>query len=209
MYIFWSGIKGFLEEQTVKKIQMFDNNVPKPLFVHAHPAQVEQKYGGTKPNMTSFWPMTLPPGPYEYGNTRNYMVTKQQYKKMQLAHQLKSRKVNEKYLLEEAISNKAMSPPELPTFKTIQTDHVVSDTAVSNSSGNMLTNKIARPPQMKHLGPSVVAPTEMAPLPPLNTMPLGVMPQTNVGPGGQAFRPDPILHQINSSQIHKQLKSVR
>mmetsp|Transcript_17239 Transcript_17239/g.17166 ORF Transcript_17239/g.17166 Transcript_17239/m.17166 type:complete len:227 (+) Transcript_17239:735-1415(+) len=38
-------------------------SIPRPLFNHCNLNQIERKYGGTAPNVTTFWPPTFPPGP--------------------------------------------------------------------------------------------------------------------------------------------------
>lgn len=40
------------------------DNIPRPLLTHCNPTQIEQKYGGTAPNLTVYWPPHVPPGPY-------------------------------------------------------------------------------------------------------------------------------------------------
>ena len=42
MYLFWSGVKKFLEEETVKKISMYDEATPEPIEWQASAAD-----GGT------------------------------------------------------------------------------------------------------------------------------------------------------------------
>ena len=51
----WNLIKGQLEENTIRKINFFNKNVPEPLFKHCNAKQVEQKYGGTAPNLSIYW----------------------------------------------------------------------------------------------------------------------------------------------------------
>lgn len=52
----WGMIKGFLEEQTVQKINILPSSIPENLFFHTHISQIEQSYGGISPNLTNnFW----------------------------------------------------------------------------------------------------------------------------------------------------------
>lgn len=53
----WNSIKGFVSENTSKKINMFTNNdAGKMLFEHCNKDQVEVKFNGTKPNIErEFW----------------------------------------------------------------------------------------------------------------------------------------------------------
>lgn len=43
----WGMIKGFLEENTQRKIQIIKQIIPENLFKHANREQVEKKYGGS------------------------------------------------------------------------------------------------------------------------------------------------------------------
>ncbi|KRW98932.1 CRAL-TRIO domain [Pseudocohnilembus persalinus] len=42
----WYVVKQVLEDTTVKKINFINENVPKPLFQHTHPIQLEKQFGG-------------------------------------------------------------------------------------------------------------------------------------------------------------------
>lgn len=63
LYFFWSIIKKFIEEHTIKKIRILKESIPVEIFSHFAKNQVEIKYGGSSPNLTSFWPPCFPPGP--------------------------------------------------------------------------------------------------------------------------------------------------
>ncbi len=43
----WGIIKKFLEEETVRKINFFDEQSIEPLLEYCHPSQLEAKFGGT------------------------------------------------------------------------------------------------------------------------------------------------------------------
>lgn len=52
----WGMVKGFLEEQTVQKINIIAAAIPENLFAHTHVSQVEVLYGGVSPNLTeNYW----------------------------------------------------------------------------------------------------------------------------------------------------------
>lgn len=53
----WRTFKGFLSENTVKKINFCDGSTAKQLFDHTHPSQVERKFGGQLPDIAKdFFP---------------------------------------------------------------------------------------------------------------------------------------------------------
>ncbi|OMJ72001.1 hypothetical protein SteCoe_29678 [Stentor coeruleus] len=64
LYFFWSIIKKFIEEHTIKKIRILKESTPVEISSHFAKTQVEIKYGGSSPNLTSFWPPCFPPGPF-------------------------------------------------------------------------------------------------------------------------------------------------
>jgi len=55
IYIPWKIAKKFIEESTVNKIFFHKKQNPDPLFAHTNKDQVEEKYGGTAPNIDKFW----------------------------------------------------------------------------------------------------------------------------------------------------------
>ena len=55
IFIPWKMVKGLLEETTVKKINFFDDGNPIGLWTHTNKEQVEEKFGGSARNLTSFW----------------------------------------------------------------------------------------------------------------------------------------------------------
>lgn len=64
----WRLIKGMLEQNTVKKIRIMKQSVIEELTTHFAPGQYEIKYGGTAPNAETFWPPTMPHGPWNSKN---------------------------------------------------------------------------------------------------------------------------------------------
>ena len=47
----WNIVKPFLEQQTVDKLNMFNKSNPEPLFEYLNPKQIEERFGGTAPNL--------------------------------------------------------------------------------------------------------------------------------------------------------------
>ena len=70
----WKVAKKFLDEISVRKISIKSECNTPAMFEHINPCQLEEKYGGTAPNVTQFWPPVMPTGPYGIGET-NAMST--------------------------------------------------------------------------------------------------------------------------------------
>lgn len=51
----WKAAKAFLDEQTIKKVSLYDDSFPKPIVDHVNKSQFERKYGGNMPNITDYW----------------------------------------------------------------------------------------------------------------------------------------------------------
>lgn len=47
----WGIVKRFIEEETVKKINFFDDQTIEPLLEFCNPSQLEKKFGGTLENI--------------------------------------------------------------------------------------------------------------------------------------------------------------
>lgn len=61
----WNLVKRFIEEHTIKKIRIEKAGTTPQLFEFFNKSQIEEKYGGSAPNLTQFWPPTFPEGPLE------------------------------------------------------------------------------------------------------------------------------------------------
>lgn len=48
-------VKGLLEETTVQKINFSKEHKNDDMWKHVNKCQVEEKFGGTAPNITSYW----------------------------------------------------------------------------------------------------------------------------------------------------------
>ena len=65
----WNIVKGFVETHTVNKIRILREGQPKEMKQHFALSQIEKKYGGTAEDLIdTFWPPTLPSGPFEAEN---------------------------------------------------------------------------------------------------------------------------------------------
>lgn len=51
----WKIVSAFLDDITVSKVKIVKKNTDKSIFEICHPNQVEEKYGGTQQNRTTFW----------------------------------------------------------------------------------------------------------------------------------------------------------
>ena len=52
----WSGVKSFLEETTVQKIQFHKSNTCEEMFTHINKDQIEKRFGGNANNLKDkFW----------------------------------------------------------------------------------------------------------------------------------------------------------
>ena len=52
----WGMIKGFLEENTQRKIQIIKQIIPENLFKHTNKEQIERKYGGSSTDIQQqYW----------------------------------------------------------------------------------------------------------------------------------------------------------
>jgi len=90
----WKMAKAFLEESTVKKINFIKKQVPEPLFQLARREQVEEKYGGTAPNLTKFWPPVIPSENYFLNNEdEKALISKTEYKVRYKQGMLKNLKI--------------------------------------------------------------------------------------------------------------------
>ncbi|CAD8172017.1 unnamed protein product [Paramecium octaurelia] len=70
----WQQIKAFLDEETINKISFLSSKEIKQLKEFIEPNQLEEKFGGTHPNLTKFWPpynLDLPDGYTKKDNKNN------------------------------------------------------------------------------------------------------------------------------------------
>ena len=77
IYILWKIVQAFLEEYIKKKISIHKENTCESLQKLFHPSQIEQRFGGTAPNVTKFWPPMIPS--QEFGCHKENLVTVEQY----------------------------------------------------------------------------------------------------------------------------------
>jgi len=104
VYIPWQMVKKFLQEATVQKIQFLNKQIPAALATHANSEQVEQKYGGTAPNLVKFWPPIIPSNNYFLKNEESKcLVSKQEYNARYTSGQLATHKVNMAFIESSAL----------------------------------------------------------------------------------------------------------
>ena len=79
--ILWGIVKRFLEEETVKKINFFDEQTIPPLLDFCNPEQLEVKFGGTLPNIGDghFWPPREVCPNYKMPGKESHLMTREQY----------------------------------------------------------------------------------------------------------------------------------
>ena len=53
----------FIDPETCKRLIFSDKSDPEELKTYIDPSQLEITYGGICPNVTQFWPPTMPPMP--------------------------------------------------------------------------------------------------------------------------------------------------
>lgn len=56
----WNIIKNFISEETAKKIDFVNKSDFSIFQKYISPDQIEEKYGGNHPNLTTFWPPQIP-----------------------------------------------------------------------------------------------------------------------------------------------------
>jgi len=115
IYIPWALIKGFLDEVTVKKIQFFKTGSPTTLFDSTNREQVEQKFGGTAPNLSRFWPPTFPSDKYllPSDDPEKRLLTQHEYTKRFKLGLLAGHRINESLLLKEEFEDPTSPLKEL------------------------------------------------------------------------------------------------
>ncbi|CAG9320789.1 unnamed protein product [Blepharisma stoltei] len=64
MKCMWKMIRPFIPEQTANKVKILGYGPVDELKKLFARHQYEEKYGGSAPNATVFWPPTMPPGPF-------------------------------------------------------------------------------------------------------------------------------------------------
>jgi hypothetical protein len=63
--VVWAIIKKFIDRDTVERISITSKHSDPSLLQLFNPRQVEERYGGTAPNLTQFWPPVVPQSPFE------------------------------------------------------------------------------------------------------------------------------------------------
>lgn len=69
--VLWQAVRFLLDETTSRKVQIINNNSCPDLVRLTAPNQLEEKFGGTAENKTSFWPPSLPDDEFGVGGQSN------------------------------------------------------------------------------------------------------------------------------------------
>lgn len=79
----WTVVKRFLDEDTVIKINFFDDQKVEPLLEYCNPSQLEKKFGGTLENIAEghFWPPREVSKNYKCEKEPVKLLTKEEYTK--------------------------------------------------------------------------------------------------------------------------------
>ena len=93
IYFSWKVVKNFLDPVTVDKIHIIKKNTDDHLWKLYDKNQIEQKYGGTQPNKTSFYPFKIPKAHPD----ESRLITDQKYIHMLETGFLKNNTVDPKY----------------------------------------------------------------------------------------------------------------
>jgi len=102
IYAPWRIVQKFLDGDTKDKVEFFRKQIPKSLFDHTNPEQVEEQFGGTAPNCTQYWPPKIPSNNYFVSpNDAKNLISKEEYKSLYQKGQLRDMKVNESLIQEK------------------------------------------------------------------------------------------------------------
>mmetsp|Transcript_70981 Transcript_70981/g.82631 ORF Transcript_70981/g.82631 Transcript_70981/m.82631 type:complete len:412 (+) Transcript_70981:14-1249(+) len=93
----WKMSRGFIEDTTREKVHFYKESTSEKLWKEINPAQVEQKFGGKAPNLTSYWPLTPCPQGFEASgdSLSESLVCPEKYYQMYKAGQLKGHNISQ------------------------------------------------------------------------------------------------------------------
>lgn len=94
VYFSWKVVKNFLDPVTVDKINIIKKNTDDSIWKTHDKNQIEQKYGGTQPNKTTFYPFKIPKAVVEEGR----LISDHKYAQMLESGHLKNNIIDPKYL---------------------------------------------------------------------------------------------------------------
>ena len=94
----WKLCRPFFSETTLEKTFIEQENICQQLVDIFHPSQLEERYGGSAPNMKKFWPPTFPQSG-EYGHDPELIMSQEEYEKMK-ADDMTTAQLEEKKQLE-------------------------------------------------------------------------------------------------------------
>ena len=77
----WKMLKGLLDEAIRKKVELFNKPDPDVIFTFANPKQIEKRFGGTKENITDFFPPKLSEDNiyFDNENPEDFLLSEKQY----------------------------------------------------------------------------------------------------------------------------------
>jgi hypothetical protein len=79
IWMLWSCIKPFLDSMTIDKIKITNASYSSEMMTMFNPYQVEERYGGKAPNLTYFWPPTIPDTPFAAEGKKIQLSTNDSY----------------------------------------------------------------------------------------------------------------------------------
>eukprot|EP00357_Protocruzia_adherens_P002175 CAMPEP_0114984454 /NCGR_PEP_ID=MMETSP0216-20121206/7285_1 /TAXON_ID=223996 /ORGANISM="Protocruzia adherens, Strain Boccale" /LENGTH=561 /DNA_ID=CAMNT_0002346591 /DNA_START=167 /DNA_END=1852 /DNA_ORIENTATION=+ len=85
----WSLAKLFLDELTIMKVKMFKGGCEEELFKHCNREQVEEKFGGSAPNVSQFWPLAETSSNYFADGETRYMHIAEEFHTLLEAERLR------------------------------------------------------------------------------------------------------------------------
>lgn len=111
VYYIWTCVKPFLEDSVIEKVKISNKSYTEEIFTHCNPYQIEEKYGGKAPNLTKFWPPTLPDAPYDINELPRprHQTESEVYSKPPLDGQMKRRSIS--------ANEKIVDPIEIDAIK--------------------------------------------------------------------------------------------
>jgi len=75
--MFWKVMETFMSAQMRSKMVMADKNTTPELLEEFHPDQLEKRFSGNAPNLTSFWPPHVPQG--DFGIEEDSLISESHY----------------------------------------------------------------------------------------------------------------------------------
>jgi hypothetical protein len=121
--LIWTLVKQFLDEDTVRKINFFDDQTVEPLLEYCNPSQLERKFGGALEDIAEgrFWPPREVSINYKCSSEPVKLLTKQEYTQHYKNKTLYKTKFHEENLVFEG-SNQLRDNINFHAIKRIEKD---------------------------------------------------------------------------------------